>query len=87
MIAFFDKKENGGTGKDDGLERHQFGGTLGGPIMHDKLFFFAGIQATINNAAPVSRNQLCRPPRCSRGFRRVMSAACRGGEPRWVRPL
>ncbi|HVH70609.1 MAG TPA: carboxypeptidase regulatory-like domain-containing protein, partial [Candidatus Dormibacteraeota bacterium] len=30
----------------DQLKRNQFGGTLGGPISHDKTFFFAGYQGT-----------------------------------------
>src|SRR5581483_8039395 len=30
----------------DTLKRNQFGGTIGGPIRHDKLFFFAGYQRT-----------------------------------------
>jgi hypothetical protein len=30
----------------DQLKRNQFGGTIGGPIIHDKTFFFAGFQAT-----------------------------------------
>src|SRR5260370_34248429 len=30
----------------DSLKRNQFGGTLGGPIKKNKVFFFAGYQGT-----------------------------------------
>jgi hypothetical protein len=36
----------------DTLKRNQFGGTLGGPIRKDKLFFFGGYQGTRNRQAP-----------------------------------
>ena len=39
---------NATTGKraDDGLSRHQYGGTFGGPLKTDRLFFFGGFQGT-----------------------------------------
>src|SRR5437870_5330008 len=36
----------------DPLKRNQFGGTIGGPILQNKLFFFAGFQETTVRAAP-----------------------------------
>jgi Carboxypeptidase regulatory-like domain/TonB dependent receptor len=37
----------------DHLKRNQYGGTLGGPILRDKLFFFAGFQQTsVRSATP-----------------------------------
>jgi hypothetical protein len=51
---------NGAPAKDDGrdqLKRNQFGGTIGGPIIHDRTFFFAGYQGTIfrSDGTPDSR--------------------------------
>ena len=39
----------------DSLKRNQYGGTFGGPIIHNKLFFFAGYQGTRLRSDPVDR--------------------------------
>jgi len=36
----------------DSLKRNQFGGTFGGHVIRDKLFFFGGYQNTINRSDP-----------------------------------
>src|SRR5947209_6409343 len=35
----------------DDLKRNQFGGTLGGPVLKNKLFFFGGYQGTVTRTA------------------------------------
>ena len=38
----------------DSLKRNQYGGTIGGPIRKNKLFFFGGYQGTITRQSPLS---------------------------------
>src|SRR5688500_2936380 len=38
----------------DPLQRSQPGGTLGGPLLRNRLFFFGGYQSTIEESAPTS---------------------------------
>ena len=42
----------------DSLNRNQFGGTLGAPIVKNKLFFFGGYQGRIERSDPPTIDQL-----------------------------
>jgi hypothetical protein len=44
--------------KRDPLKRNQFGGTIGGPIFRDKMFFFFGYQRTIVRSVNNSTNAI-----------------------------
>ena len=61
----------------DTLKRNQFGGTLGGPIRKDKLFFFGGYQGTRNRQAPPQSLAILPTPRALQGdFSVLDSAGC-----------
>ena len=45
-------------GQSDGLERYQYGGTLGGPIVHNRTFFFGSYQGTNQKSQPQDRSAL-----------------------------
>ena len=45
-------------GQTDGLKRYQFGGTLGGPIIRNKTFFFGSYQGTTERSRPQDRGAL-----------------------------
>jgi hypothetical protein len=64
--------------KKDFLKRNQFGGTFGGPIMQNKLFFFGGYQGTITRQDPVGqRANVPTAAMLSGDFTTYASAACR----------
>lgn len=45
-------------GRDDGLNRKQFGGTFGGPIVKNRTFFFGSYQGTLQEQRPADLNAL-----------------------------
>jgi hypothetical protein len=65
---------------DDGLVRGQTGGTLGGPLIKNKLFFFVGPQITNERVRPTSADTFIPTTKMLAGdFTDAMSAQCQNG--------
>jgi carboxypeptidase family protein len=63
--------------KDSTYKRHQFGGTVGGAIQKNKLFFFGGYQQTTQRASPNNSTAVFPTQAMINGdFRAFQSAAC-----------
>ena len=64
----------------DSIKRNQFGGTIGGPIFKNKLFFFSGYQGTTIRSDPTSLISTVPTPAMYAGdFTAITSPACNGG--------
>ena len=69
-----------GKRRSDGLNRNQFGGSFGGPIVRDRMFYFVAYQRTRVRRVPTSSFQFIPTPAMLAGdFTGVMSPACNGG--------
>src|SRR6476659_8963543 len=63
----------------DSLKRNQFGGTIGGPIVRDKLFFFDGYQGRIEKSNPPTSTSFVPTAAMLAGdFSAIASPACSG---------
>ncbi len=66
--------------KRDTLKRNQFGGTIGGPIVKNKVFFFSGYQGTITRSDPPETISFIPTPAMMQGdFTAFASPACNAG--------
>ena len=66
--------------KRDSLKRNQYGGTLGGPVVGNKLFFFGGYQGTTTRSDPGTTFAFVPTAAMLAGdFRTFASPACNAG--------
>src|SRR5205814_434336 len=71
---------NGFATSRDTLKRNQYGGTLGGPILKNKLFFFGGYQGTTIRQDPPDRISFVPTTAMLAGdFTTFASPACNAG--------
>src|SRR5262245_45413726 len=64
----------------DGLKRNQFGGTLGGPIIKNKLLFFGAHQHTTQRSRPsANRAYIPTPAMLAGDFSAIASPTCNNG--------
>jgi hypothetical protein len=64
----------------DSLKRNQFGGTLGGPVKKDKLFFFVGYQGNIIRSNPATAFSFIPTSAMQQGdFSTIVSPQCNAG--------
>ena len=64
----------------DSLERNQFGGALGGPLLRNKAFFFGAYQGRLENQTPPTAIRWVPTPAMLAGdFTALASPACNGG--------
>jgi hypothetical protein len=77
---YFAAVDEKGEKKPSTLKRNQFGGTVGGPILPNKVFFFAGFQGTTLRTDPASNESFVPTAAMLAGdFSTVMSPACGRG--------
>jgi hypothetical protein len=70
----------------DSLKRNQYGGTIGGPVLKNKLFFFGGYQGTLIRSDPGNLTAYVPTAAVLSGdFTAFASAACNAGRAQTLR--